>query len=246
MGFKRAVAGKGEGLTLACIEVHADSRGHLLPDPRHDAVRAVIIAVAEDNEDVPDGQYFTRVLLCDEHDERGEHQQPAGEEVECPGVGGGGSDGTASGNGTAAGSGGGGGGAFKDRFSKDGLSAGTQLERFSSETALLDAFVDAVRCLDPDILLGYEIQRGSLGYIMERAAAAYDEPNFLQKLSRLPGDVMQGNKSRKEGPGANDQYGWQHASGLHVAGRMVLNVWRLMRSGACILDTITMDLFIDF
>jgi DNA polymerase zeta len=32
--------------------------------------------------------------------------------------------------------------------------------------------------------------------------------------------------------GQEDEYGFLNASGLHVAGRIVLNTWRLMRSGA--------------
>ena len=33
----------------------ASRRGALLPDPRHDAVRAIVLAVADDDEEVPDG-----------------------------------------------------------------------------------------------------------------------------------------------------------------------------------------------
>ena len=44
-GFKRAVPGKGEQLTVLAVEVHADSRGALLPDPNHDAVRWVRVSV---------------------------------------------------------------------------------------------------------------------------------------------------------------------------------------------------------
>ena len=55
-GFKRTVAGKGQQLTLLCAEVHAECRGALLPDPRHDAVRAVALAVMDDDEEVPQGE----------------------------------------------------------------------------------------------------------------------------------------------------------------------------------------------
>lgn len=40
-------------------------RGSLLPDPRYDAVKAIIMAVMDDDEDVPDGRFTARVLLCD-------------------------------------------------------------------------------------------------------------------------------------------------------------------------------------
>lgn len=64
-GFKRCVEGKGQQLALMCVEVLAESRGALLPDPRLDAVRAVALAVVDDDEEVPDGQYTARLLLFD-------------------------------------------------------------------------------------------------------------------------------------------------------------------------------------
>lgn len=198
MGFKRIVSGKGQGLTLGCIEVHADCRGSLLPDPVHDAVRAVVLSVTDDDEEVPDGQFFTRILMYDGPPgiTRAEGAEPT----------------------TPASS------SSHKGFSIDGL-PGLQIERFPTEKALLDAVITAVQSLDPDILMGYEVQKGSLGYLSDRAAAAYEWPTFLRELSRLPGSP-----SANEAPGS-DQYGWQHASGLHVAGRIVLNVWRLMRGG---------------
>jgi hypothetical protein len=189
-GFKRTVAGKGQGLTLLSVEVHAACRAQLLPDPAQDAVHAVVLATMDDDEEMPDGQYFARVLLLDE--------------------GGGGGEG--------------GGEGPRGRAARADALPGAQVEVFGSEAALLDAFVDAVQCLDPDILLGFEVQRASLGYLCDRAAAL-GRPRLLRALSRLPGEAG-------PGEGRADEYGWQHASGIHVAGRIVLNVWRLMRSGA--------------
>lgn len=41
-------------------------RGSLLPDPRYDAVAAVFLTMMDDNEDVPDMAYTTRVLAWEE------------------------------------------------------------------------------------------------------------------------------------------------------------------------------------
>ena len=41
-------------------------RGSLLPDPRYDAVAAVVLTMMDDNEDVADMRYTTRVLACEE------------------------------------------------------------------------------------------------------------------------------------------------------------------------------------
>ena len=60
------------------------------------------------------------------------------------------------------------------------------MEAFESENALLDAFVEAVRALDPDILVGFEIQQGSLGYLVDRASTLERPDPLLRQLSRTP------------------------------------------------------------
>ena len=45
-GFKRAIPGRGEQLRCAALEVLADCRGTLLPDPRHDSLRCVTLVVS--------------------------------------------------------------------------------------------------------------------------------------------------------------------------------------------------------
>ena len=46
------------GHALSVPELLGDCvcRGSLLPDPRHDAVRVIVLAVADDDEEVPDGE----------------------------------------------------------------------------------------------------------------------------------------------------------------------------------------------
>ena len=60
-----------------------------------------------------------------------------------------------------------------------------QMDLYASEAAMLGALGAAVAAADPDILLGYEVQRASLGYAAERAAAL-GLPSLLRALSRLP------------------------------------------------------------
>ena len=59
-----------------------------------------------------------------------------------------------------------------------------QVEMFQSEQKLLEGFVDAVQALDPDIILGFEVQKGSLGYLADRAATM--EMPLLKLVSRTP------------------------------------------------------------
>jgi DNA polymerase zeta len=68
--------------------------------------------------------------------------------------------------------------------------AGVQMEVYDSEEALLDALVGAVRALDPDILVGFEVQQGSLGYLNDRATALVRSEPLLRQLSRTPQVTM--------------------------------------------------------
>lgn len=225
IGFKRTITGKGEGLTLACVEIHAESRGQLLPDPRYDAVRAVVVSIMDDNEDVPDGHYFTRVFIygysnhaCS-NDRVDTHPDTVDDGVVMPGDGGCGlliEDCPTLPCITP-----------KSTLSNTDALTDVQMEYFNSEDELLNAFVAAIQSLDPDIMLGFEVQQASLGYMAERAAIAYERNNFLAEISRLPDSHR---STARDAPGSN-QYDWQHSTGLNVPGRIVLNVWRLLRSG---------------
>jgi len=85
-------------------------------------------------------------------------------------------------------------------------------------------FVKLVRFTDPDLIVGWEISRSSLGYLLKRATVVFDESYHLDReLSRLhpsqPGDARH----------FNDDWGAKTGSDIHIVGREVFNVWRLMR-----------------
>lgn len=96
--------------------------------------------------------------------------------------------------------------------------------------------------------MGWDIQGGSLGFLAERAA--HLGIGLLNSISRTPserkataGDLEVSERGipdnlRQEAALADsviddaiieDEWGRTHASGVHVGGRIVLNVWRLMR-----------------
>ena len=50
---------------------------------------------------------------------------------------------------------------------------GVAVDYYASEEALLRALAARVRRMDPDVLIGYEIQRSSWGYLVDRAVHAY-------------------------------------------------------------------------
>jgi DNA polymerase elongation subunit (family B) len=60
-----------------------------------------------------------------------------------------------------------------------------QLEWCESEVDMLEGVVKAVQALDPDMIVAFDLMRGSVGYMEERAQAL-DAPLFLRRLGRCP------------------------------------------------------------
>ncbi|KAI3909099.1 hypothetical protein MKW92_026579 [Papaver armeniacum] len=135
------------------------------------------------------------------------------------------------------------------RRNLDGIS-GCKVVTVSEEKLLFHHFVKIIRLYDPDVLLGWEIQGGSIGYLAERAA--HFGLGLLSSISRMPtpnNKTASGNSASpaKEIPDnllpealmsemivledaiIGDEWGRTHGSGVHVDGRVVLNFWRLMR-----------------
>ncbi|KIO08270.1 hypothetical protein M404DRAFT_22870 [Pisolithus tinctorius Marx 270] len=93
------------------------------------------------------------------------------------------------------------------------------IESFASELDLINRLIDVVIDLDPDILLGWEVQAASWGYL--NARGNHYGFDLAELISRAP--------SRESG---NDNQRWDQRSTttFKVVGRHVLNVWRIMRS----------------
>lgn len=96
------------------------------------------------------------------------------------------------------------------------------VEFVDSEVDLIHDFVDLVQTLDPDAVLSFEMQNSSVGYIEERAKAAFGFSAQAEMGRVLAPDF--------EKPGYNDRWGETHATSVKVSGRHVLNLWRIMRS----------------
>lgn len=198
IGFRDpASVGQGQQLTLLSVEVQADSRGDLRPDPRFDAINVIVLVLQEDNESVFD----TYVLLrCD-----------------------------------------------SANLKKD-LDAVSESKTFvfQEELLLFNHFTKLIHAFDPDILMGWDVQSGSLGFLAERAA--HLGIGLLDIISRTPSqinissaDFRDSDKEKipksstsemthLENSIIEDEWGRTHASGVHVGGRIVLNIWRLMRN----------------
>ncbi|KAK2976052.1 hypothetical protein RJ640_024780, partial [Escallonia rubra] len=202
IGFRDpASVGGGQQLTLLSIEVQTESRGDLRPDPRFDAINSVALVVQEDDDCIVD----TYVLLRSGYE-------------------------------------------FVQR-NLDGL-ADCKVLVFSEEKHLFNHFVKIILSFDPDILMGWDIQGGSLGLLAERAT--HLGIGLLNSISRTPSlrnmaardlvvpekgmmhDVLPESLTTDsvllEDSIIEDEWGRTHASGVHVGGRVVLNIWRLIHS----------------
>ena len=141
-----ATAARCAPLSLLSVEVvAATSSPHLLPDPRRDAVRAIVLAACEDDGSPPPKAWAYPVRAL----------------VVVDGGGGGGRGGARGGNLR---------GSTLGLLPASELSAST-VAAFPDEKSLLRAFLQEVTLCDPDVLLGWDPQGGSLGYLSERGAA---------------------------------------------------------------------------
>lgn len=201
-GFRDpASVGQGQQLTLLSIEVQAESRGDSRPDPRFDAVNVIVLVLQEDDESVLE----TYVLL---------HSDSTHVERDLDAI------------------------------------SDSKVFVFMEELQLFNHFIKLIRASEPDILMGWDVQSGSLGFLAERAA--HLGIGLLNNISRTPSQVtVSPGDSRASGKQMvnelfselvtaeavqventfiEDEWGRTHASGVHVGGRIVLNIWRLMRN----------------
>ena len=63
---------------------------------------------------------------------------------------------------------------------------GAQLDWMQNEMKLLQALIAAVTALDPDIIVAFDIMRGSIGYLEARAQELGMQPSLLRQLGRCP------------------------------------------------------------
>ena len=220
----------GALLTLMSVELHASCRGEKRPDPAQDPVMAVCFTVRTDYR-----------VSCSSADGSGiatPTEQQRGFDYQ---------------------------GLFcvvqgdNKRLPKVDLTGfrGCEVNLVRSEKELLRAFAKRVREVDPDVLLGWEVQSGSIGYLHERvehlgmplvplSVEEEEEEGNEEAGGRDPGLKERFEKhktqfrllreiSRTPGrPGATewreDTWGADHASGIAVAGRIVLNLWRILQS----------------
>ena len=102
------------------------------------------------------------------------------------------------------------------------MQTSAEVDEELTELGLINRVIDTVRHHDPDILVGYEVQGSSWGYIIERARFMFDY-NLCDELSRVRSQSH--GRFGKE----NDKWGFNQTSTIRVTGRHMINIWRTMR-----------------
>ncbi|KAL0967344.1 hypothetical protein UPYG_G00251070 [Umbra pygmaea] len=101
--------------------------------------------------------------------------------------------------------------------------SGLQVTYAVDEKQLFQEVISIMRRFDPDILVGYEVQMRSWGYLLQRASAL--SVDLCQQVSRVPGDSKE-NRFAAE----RDEYGADTMTEIHIVGRIVINLWRIMKT----------------
>ncbi|XP_059610831.1 DNA polymerase zeta catalytic subunit [Phlebotomus argentipes] len=113
-----------------------------------------------------------------------------------------------------------------DMFSKDvGLRhSGVEINAIHAEDEkqVLEKLIELIKFWDPDIFLGYEIEMHSWGYIIERGfVLGLNMPNALSRLRVNAEEVRRTDEEKDDGV--------EYESELKIPGRIILDVWRLLR-----------------
>ncbi|KAM9496921.1 DNA polymerase zeta catalytic subunit isoform 1-T1 [Clarias gariepinus] len=95
------------------------------------------------------------------------------------------------------------------------------------EKELFEEVSKMMRTYDPDILVGYEVQMHSWGYLLQRASAL--GVDLCRQLSRVPDDTK-GSRFTED----KDEYGSEVMSEIHIVGRITINLWRIMKTEAAL------------
>jgi hypothetical protein len=109
-----------------------------------------------------------------------------------------------------------------------GLPADCFIEAVDSELQLFASIIRVIGTVDPDFLVGYRLSHElSFGYLMRRAACL--GINLPRALSRVPNE-REPSFPRDPQQVKDDEGGDWADNDIHVTGRIVLELWRIMKS----------------
>ncbi|KAL7687193.1 putative DNA-directed DNA polymerase, family B, ribonuclease H-like superfamily [Plasmopara halstedii] len=185
-------------ITILSIEIFAESRGYMLPNPLHDQIKVICYAIDAQEGPTDAKTKESGILLLNLDDLEQARPEIVGLCVD---------------------------------------SGNISVSFASNERELFKLLEDVVRRWDPDFLTGFEVQKASIGYLVDRASQM--DVNLIQLLSRLPSAPIDPRNATTapniEGASQSEvsigtTWGVNKAAGLWVHGRYILNLWRMTRS----------------
>lgn len=121
----------------------------------------------------------------------------------------------------------------KRTMQTDKLEPNSIVTGVTSEAELFETFFHCLQQIDPDIVVSYEVQYQSLGYIIHRAALVLDTSMDIirQKMSRIickSAAAQAPTKTNSDDEDISDakQYYAEHSHDIFLPGRVVINIWR--------------------
>ena len=107
---------------------------------------------------------------------------------------------------------------------KTGVSSYNQ-QFFPDEKSMIHGLIELIQKHDPDVIIGFEVQMLSWGYLIDRSRVL--DINLCPLISRIPNAEKQ---SRVNEDADSQSFYYGSSLEFKIAGRILLNVWRIMRS----------------
>lgn len=202
-------------VTLMSVEIFAESRGSLLPDPAVDPIKAIFYSVHIDEPTVNSATELitTGILIT----------RPSDDKISTP---------LPTENGAST--------SQPLSESSDSLSGentgpfsyfdeNVKITLVNTEMEMIFKFIDVIRAIDPDYLIGFENEKHSWGYIVSRSA--YLNIRISTSISRLidEADFKRASNTRELDTDPPDGVHINAFSLLQFPGRILLDCWHTMR-----------------
>jgi DNA polymerase zeta len=187
-----------QNMTILSVETFAISRTEAykrLPDPKMDPILMVIFTVESDNgKDGPVSSYGVRkqgVIIT------GEEKESDSIQASIKFLGG-----------------------LSAHPTSEDVGKNLASTIVQNERELFVALVNLVHDVNPDVFLGWDIEKGSWGYVLQRGEAL--GLPLARDLSRAP-------LSRTDPRHGNNMTGTDPNAGIYITGRITLSMWRLLK-----------------
>lgn len=200
---REAVNHEYQYFCIISMELHVSTRGKLRPDPVYDPIEAVFYCTRNDiPETSSKSPQIVGMIITDPF------RNAMGGKATSPNVR---SPGSRSNLSFAQ--------KLRSLLNKTGLSMhDVEFDMVDTEIELIMALVEVVKTYDPEILVGYEMERLSWGYVLERSTVL--NFNISTPLSRVTDNTL-GNNSKVVDSG--------FVQPIIFTGRMVFSTWRIIR-----------------